>query len=153
MHCKYVLSAALSILFSFLFQVSAAAVATSTTPPPAGRPYIDARHLHHRLYAIVPIIGKGTPDDPKRPLHAPLPRAIDSKSRTGILAYAYEESDDGKFALVEFVAADPGAFKEIQANTSIQSFLKGASKKEDLEIQFKKYKKDFDFKNFGVRMP
>ena len=96
MNCKYILSTALSLLIPVLFQVpsAAAAVATSTAPRPAGRPTIDARHLHHRLYAIVPIIGKGTPDDPKRPLHAPLPRAIDSKNRTGILAYAYEESDD-----------------------------------------------------------
>ena len=147
MNCKSVFFALLPLL------LASADTRTASPPPPAGRPHVDARHLYHRIYAIVPIVGLGTPNDPKRPLHAPLARAIDSKNRTGILAYAYEESDDGKFALVEFVAADPGAFKDIQANIAVKSFLKGQSKAADLETEFKKYKKTFDFNKFGVRMP
>jgi hypothetical protein len=64
--------------------------------------------------AIVPIIGKGTYDydDPRRAMYVSAPGHVSAASRKGILAHYFVESDDGKFALVEFVAADPAAFKE-----------------------------------------
>jgi hypothetical protein len=120
-----------------------------------GQQRVDSRHLYERTLAIVPVIGKGTFDDPKRPMYAPLPAALRSAaaSRTGILGFSHVLSDDGQHALVEFVARDRTAFQQILADPSVKSFVKGKDKREDIETEFKKYKKDFDFKTFGVRMP
>ena len=88
-------------------------------------------------------------------MYAPLPSALRSAatSRTGILGFTFVLSDDGQHALAEFVAKDRAAFQQILADTTVKSFLKGRDKREDIEAEFKKYKKDFDFKSFGVRMP
>jgi len=54
-------------------------------------------------------------------------------SRTGIIGYTYVLSDDGQFALVEFVARDASAFQHILAgingnlnvNVNVKAFRKG----------------------------
>lgn len=79
---------------------------------------VDPRHTYHRVMAVVPIIGKGTAVDPRRPMYAPLPGQIAPSSRKGILAYTFVESDDGRLALAEFVAADPAEFHDIFADSS-----------------------------------
>lgn len=58
------------------------------------------------------MVGKGTPTDPLRPQYAPWPPAPAS-ARNGIISFSHEISDDGRFALVEFVAMDPNAFAPI----------------------------------------
>ena len=105
------------------------------------------------MAAGVPFVGKGTFDDPKRPMYAPLPSALQPGVRTGIIGFSYVASDDGKTALVEFVARDRSAFNAILGDKTIKAFLKGKDKKQDVEAEFKKYKKNFDFNTFGVRMP
>jgi len=118
------------------------------------QPRVDPRNMYERVLAVVPIVGKGTLDDPKRPMYAPLPPAINPTARTGILGYTYVESDDGKFALVEFVAQDRSAFKPIFADSTIKAFPKSTSKRDDILAEFRKFKKDFDFERFGeVRIP
>jgi len=70
-------------------------------------------------------------------------------------------SDDGQFALVEFVARDAKAFDRILAdinvniniNVNVKAFRKGKDKREDIEAEFRKHKKDFSFDHFGVRVP
>ena len=62
-------------------------------PTAFGQHKVDPRNTHERLLCIVPLVGTGT----------------------GILAYHFEESDDHKSALVEFVAADRAAFNTILA--------------------------------------
>lgn len=114
---------------------------------------VDQRNMYERVLAVVPLIGSGTSADPKRPTYAPTPSAIDSTSRSGILAFTHVVSDDGNFALVEFVAKDRSAFKDILADNSIRAFLKGRDRIEDALAVFKTHKKDFDFVHFGVRMP
>ena len=114
---------------------------------------VDARQRYERLACVVPLVGKGTITDPRRPQYAPIPGGIDAASRKGVLGYQSQESDDHKFALVEFVATDRAAFAEILADSKVKSFLKGKDKKDDIEAEFKKYKKDFDFTKFGVRLP
>ena len=124
------------------------------TPGAFGQHKVDPRNTHERLLCIVPIVGAGTGiADPKRPLYAPLPSQMRPDVRTGILAYHFEESDDHKSALVEFVAADRAAFNTILADKSVKSFLKGRDKHEDAEAEFKKYKKNFDPQQFFVRVP
>jgi len=113
--------------------------------------------MYERTMVIVTMTGSGSFDDPVRPMYTPLPSALKtataSRTRTGILGFTYVLSDDGKHALVEFVARDRAAFQQILADTTVKSFVKGKDKREDVEAEFKKYKKDFDFTHFGVRMP
>lgn len=103
--------------------------------------------------AIVPTTGKGTFADPIRPQFAPLPTALNTKARSGILGFSFVLSDDGKYALVEYVARDHSAIQPILATPSVKSFSKGKDTRASIEAEFKKYKKDFDITHFGVRMP
>jgi hypothetical protein len=98
------------------------------------------------------MVGKGTPADPKRPQYAPWPPTV-SPSRIAIIAYSHQISDDGKYALVEFVARDRSAFQAIFNDKSVTVFEKGKDKKPDIEKGLKKYKKDFDLSKFGMVLP
>jgi len=109
--------------------------------------------MYERLMAVVPIVGKGTLDDPRRPMYAPAPSAVPATSRAGILGFSYVPSDDGKFALVEFVAQNRTAFNAILGDKSLKCFLKGKDTKDDVIKEFKKYKKDFDFDKIGASLP
>ena len=85
-----------------------------------------------------------------------VPRPDEPASRTGIIGFTYVLSDDGQFALVEFVARDAKAFDNILADVSlnldinVKAFRKGKDKREDIEAEFRKHKKDFSFEHFGV---
>jgi hypothetical protein len=76
---------------------------------------VHPRNLYERLVCVVEMTGSGlTADDPRRPMFAPLPPAPgEEPKRNGIIAFTYIESDDGRYALVEFVALDRSAFAEI----------------------------------------
>jgi len=74
-------------------------------------------------------------------------------SRTGILGYIHVLSDDGKSALVEYVARDRSAFNAILADTTIQAWLKGRDNISAALAAFQQRKANFDFSRFGVRMP
>jgi len=117
-----------------------------------GQRSVDPRNLYERLYCVVPMTGRGTWTDPKRPLYAPSPAQMNPASRTGIIGYTHVLSDDGQFALVEFVARDAKAFDYILADKSLKAFRKGQDKREDIEAEFRKHKKDFDFDHFGMRI-
>jgi hypothetical protein len=97
--------------------------------------------------------GSGTAADPKRPMHAPGARIGPSAPQPGILAWSQQISDDGRYAIVEFVARDRSAFAAILADPAIKAFTKGKDKKDDIEKEFKKYKKDFDLEKFGLVVP
>jgi hypothetical protein len=134
---------------------------------------VDPRNTYYRVICVVPMVGQGTQDDPKRPMYAPKPsetaaaqstaeRAASTAKnagkpvfvRTDILAYTQQPSDDGKFALVEFVAQDPAAFRALLGDRDVKAaFDKGKHKKEDIEKELKKYKHDFTLDNFGAVMP
>jgi hypothetical protein len=98
------------------------------------------------------MVGSGSADDARRPAHAPLAAAGMPLSRDGIIAYTFQVSDDGNFALVEFVAVERKAFRELLADTDarIRIFRKGTDKRADIEAEFKKHKKDFNLDQFGV---
>ena len=120
-----------------------------------GQHRVDSRNMYERVLCVVPMVGLGTFEDPKRPMFTPAPAALraSATSGAGIVGFSYAVSDDGLLALVEFVAHDRSAFQEILATPTVKSFLKGKDTREDIEAEFKKYKKDFDFKHFGTRMP
>jgi hypothetical protein len=134
---------------------------------------VDPRNTYYRLICVVPVVGQGTGDDPRRPAYAPTPsemkkvqesldaspEAAGSEGKpvpvsTAIIAFAQQISDDGQYALVEFVAHDRAAFQAILDDKSVKvAFEKGKHKREDIERELKKYKKEFNLDQFGVVMP
>jgi len=76
--------------------------------------------------------------------------------RTGILGYHAQISDDGKFALVEFIAVSKADLSGIlsTSDSRVQLFEKGVHGKDKIEAALKVHKKDFSFDRFetvGVR--
>jgi hypothetical protein len=115
---------------------------------------VSLNNTYHRILAVVPMTGSGTAADPQRPMFAPAPRAMAARpARTALLAWNYLSSDDGKWALVEFVAADRAAFAAILADKRYRVFEKGKAKKAGVETEFRKYRKNFDLNRLGVFLP
>ncbi len=117
---------------------------------------VDPRKTHERVLCVVPMVGSGTSDDPLRPQYAPLPTSSGTPaSGGGIIAFTFQVSDDGNFALAEFVALTRDGFKDLLAdpNPSIKVFFKGRDKRSDIEAEFKKHKKNIDLNQFGVAVP
>ncbi len=82
---------------------------------------VSRDNLYHRVYAVVPMVGAGTPSDPRRPMFVPAPPAEGAQpatERPGLLAYQMQLSDDGTTALVELVFAKPAAFAAALATAS-----------------------------------
>jgi hypothetical protein len=103
---------------------------------------VDSRHLNERIIAVVPLTGAGTYADPKRPVFAPAPAEM--RNGDGIIEYHWSPSDDGRYALVEFVAQDRKALAAILTDPrTLKAFEKGKSKKDDIERVLKVYRKDF----------
>jgi len=117
---------------------------------------VDPRNMYERALCIVPIVGAGTPDDPRRPEFAPLPTRVGTAaSGDGIIAFSFQASDDGKFALVEFVARTREAFAPILADKrpEVKVFIKGKDKRQDIEAAFRKLKTTFNLDTFGTVAP
>jgi hypothetical protein len=113
---------------------------------------VDPKLLHERVLAVVPIVGSGTYADPKRPLLAPGPG--EALNPDGIIGYSWNPSDDGKHAIVEFVARDPRALQGIVSDPRVViAFAKGKAKKDDIEKELKKYRKDFSLDAITGRRP
>lgn len=141
------------------------------------QPLVDPRNMYERVIAIVPIVGQGTDSDPRRPMYAPVLSVISTPvatltsetttpvtsappatpatplgGSTGILGYAMVESDDGKSAIVEFVAHDQSIFQNMLADATIQVFLKGRDTPQAAEASFQKLKAGFSITNLAVRL-
>jgi len=135
-----------------------------------------------RVMAKVPMVGKGTDRDPARPMFTETPWERDQRLETAReaaagkgaggekeraqavraaeeeaepLSFRYVLSDDGRFALVEFVAYRPGsyAWKVLDAlegskDAEVSTFSGEKNGKWDVEKEFKKYKKDFTLDEF-----
>lgn len=111
---------------------------------------VDPRNMYHRVIAIVPLVGQGTPDDPKRPQYAPL--TLMPGARTGIIAFTHRITDDGNHAIVEFVGADRAAFRELLADQrpDVVVFERGRHSREEIEAEVHKYLKNFTLAGFGT---
>lgn len=119
-----------------------------TTDRAAGQRRVDDRNFGERLIYIAPIVGDGSTRNPFRPLFAP---QLEDIRPGGFIGYTAVLSDDKKLALVEVVAYDRKAFDTILKDTrpDVTKFdpARGA-RKEQIEAEFRKYKKDFDFAKF-----
>jgi len=115
---------------------------------------VSASNTYHRILATVPMIGAGTANDPRRPAYTPAPqRGANAKRST--IGFTAQISDDGRYALVEFVAKDPSAFKDLLADkrSDVKIFEKGKTKKEDIEREFKTLKTTIDLSKMEVTRP
>jgi hypothetical protein len=111
---------------------------------------VDPQNSYSRLICVVPLVGTGSPADPKRPKYAPWPPSQDPN---GIIAFTFQPSDDGQLAVVEFVARNRDAFQTILSDKSITVFEKGKATKADIENAVKQHRQDFDMDKFGMVMP
>lgn len=113
---------------------------------------VAPRNLYHRIIVVVPLVGQGTPEDPKRPQYTPLSTA--AGSRDGIIAFSQRVSDDGQYAIVELVAADRAAFRELLADLRPDVLVFDRKTHSQLEIEggIRKYLKDFTLAGFGVNL-
>jgi hypothetical protein len=114
---------------------------------------VDPKNTYVRIICVAPMVGSGTAADPKRPQYAPMPRTGPNQPAPAIIGYMQQASDDGKHALVEYVAKDWSAFSSILKDKGIKAFIKGKDKKSDIEAELKKHKKDFNWNTFGLVMP
>src|SRR5436190_11317832 len=99
---------------------------------------VDRRNLYERVWAVVPLIGTGTADDPIRPAYIPAPLPPGTPPSTdGIIGFTMQITDDRKHAIVQFVARDRTAFKDLLADKSadVKVFEKGKAKKVDMETE------------------
>jgi hypothetical protein len=115
--------------------------------------------MYARIYAIVPMVGSGTWEDPKRPMFAPVPHQMTPGSRSGIIAYNQVESDDGNFALIEIVAANRQELAKVTAQMSaaalpgLQLFDRTTTSVANVQSAFQLLKKNFDITKFRVVVP
>jgi hypothetical protein len=141
-------------------QSSAAAPVTSKTaePPRSGVTHVDPGHMYYRCYCAVPLIGKATKDDPKRPMFVPSPAETAARAvgdRSGILGFQYQLSDDKMHALVEFVSSDRAAFQTMLAysDPDVKCFERGKHTKDEILTEFQKHKAGYQFDTLPVRIP
>ena len=124
------------------------AVAASSEPRLDSVHRVDPGQMYHRVYAIVPMIGAGTKDDPKRPMFMPAPSQVPASAvHTGVIGFQMWLSDDGTIALVEFVGATPPDLQPILSSTAqnVTLFERGKTTQADIEAAFQQYKKGFKF--------
>jgi hypothetical protein len=111
---------------------------------------VDPRNTYHRVIAVVPMIGSGTAADPRRPEYAPAPG---SAAPNGIIGFTQVPTDDGKFAIVEFVARTRKALLPILSDTTITTYEKGTLAGTAIESALQSFKKGFSLVQFEVVMP
>ena len=81
-----------------------------------------------------------------------LQRRPSRTDHVGHSLYEWAPSDDGQYAIVEFVAKDRGALTKIANDARVlKAFEKGKVKKDDVEKELKRYRKDFKFEKQGGR--
>jgi hypothetical protein len=117
------------------------------------RTRVSPANNYERLIAIVPMIGTGSAEDPRRPQFTPANGV--AGNRQGLIGFSFQLSDDENYALVEFVAMNRAAFRNILAGAKngLQVFERGKFKKEDLAAAWSAYKKDFNLETSGVNLP
>ncbi len=110
---------------------------------------VSPTNSYHRVLAIVPLTGGGAQDDPIRPMFVPAPSTA-LPSRSGIIAWQHQITDDGKMAIVEFVAPTRAAFAELFASTDprVKIFEVGQHTQAEILAAFQQVKAAFTFSNF-----
>jgi hypothetical protein len=122
---------------------------------------VDPSSMYARIYAIVPMVGTGTWDDPIRPMYAPPPQQMVPGNRTGIIAFNQVMSDNGNFALIEIVAANRPQLTlitaqmnaQLSATTGFQLFDRSITPAATIQSAFQLLKANFNINQFRVVVP
>ena len=132
---------------------------------------VDPRNRYERLICIVPMIGSGTYEDPRRPAYVPTDQDREKLSpEEAILGYSFILSDDEQWALVEFAAIEREAFSKILADAKgelsgtdspipltarpdFKVFEKGKVTRVAVERAFRKFKQNLNLATLGVSLP
>ncbi|HZU29038.1 MAG TPA: hypothetical protein VFA04_26175 [Bryobacteraceae bacterium] len=135
-------------MFRFFSRLAAAGLLVCLVAPGgfAQQKRADPRNSYERIIAVVPLIGSGSSEDPKRPMFVPLSSERSGPGdRSGIIAFKQLASDDGNFALVELVAADRSAFSPIleSSDPRVKAFPKWAFSRKDIEAAVQQFRKNF----------
>ena len=104
---------------------------------------VDPQLTHERIIAIVPMVDAGTAKNPKHPLYSDL---------AGLIGFTAEISDDGRYALVEFVAKESKSFIPL-ANSGHRQGRKDSPNKDAILEEFQRYKRNFQPERFGLAIP
>ena len=104
-----------------------------------------------RVFATVPLIGAGTPEDPKRPMFVPSPQEIRAMTprQDGIVPFPilvqFQIPDDGRTALAEFMSFDRKVLLPILTSTAtgVKAFEKGVARAADIQAEFARVKQSF----------
>ena len=105
---------------------------------------VDARLTGERIILVVPFVGAGTIDDPKRPLFAPKP-GEDSP----VEGFAWVPTDSGKLAIVVLDGTAPRrSCVRHWLMCAFEGFQKGKHTRDEVEGVLKKLKKDFSLEQF-----
>jgi hypothetical protein len=94
---------------------------------------VPSEFMYHKVYAVVPLVGSGTPTDPQRPMLVPAapqpgqvlqqPTGQAQAQQSGppdLLGWQMQISDDGKFGLVEFTFQSPIAYHNFLAKAAAE---------------------------------
>jgi hypothetical protein len=111
---------------------------------------VDPSQRYFRLVCLVHVTGSGKAQDPVRPEY--VPTTSDKPDRSGIIAWSFQPVDDGKMAIVQFVAVDRSAFTAILADKrpEVRVFEIGKTPPAAIEAEMRKHKKDFSLENLTV---
>jgi len=111
---------------------------------------VAAENRYERIYVQVPMVGKGSADDPRRPLFAPTRKEM---AASGLLSFRYVLSDDKKTAFMELVAVDRKSFAEMfdaaGKRADVKVFEKGKATKAEIEAAVRQVKPAFDMEKFS----
>ena len=133
---------------SRFFQILLLLVIISVFAPHGhGQPQVAVENRDERVVAVVPMIGAGTAADPKRPMFVPWgPNAHKDLLESGILSFSFQLSDDGRSAIVEFVARDRKALAPIlNANRAdVKAFVRGQDSRQTIDTELRRHKRDID---------
>jgi hypothetical protein len=121
-------------------------VATSVTAFSQRR--VASENLYESVVAVVPMTGSGTTQDPKRPMFAPWP--YDPIRHSWLRNMTFELSDDGKYAIVQFVVQDRKFLKPLfdARGADIKAFVRGKDDPAEIEREVRQFKRDFDRNRF-----
>ena len=130
--------------------------------PAMAQPRVSPDHLYERVFAVVRMVGSGTWEDPRRPEYAPNPgtkfrqpgvqsEAGEGGDSRGIIGFSYQVSDDGNYALVEFIATEVRFLQPLldDRRADIKVFRLGRATKQEVETEFRRHKSDFSWTRFG----
>ena len=109
---------------------------------------VDPTASYHRLICLIHLTGKGTSADPIRPEYVP----TDPPDRSGIIAWAFQITDDKHMAIVQMVAVNRNAFQAVLSDKrpEIRVFEIGKDRPEVIEAAMKAFKKDFTLDSLRV---